>query len=238
MEKEITQEGLNLNMYNFKLVCADTDSFTICKPTGEQFSNIEIDLLTNQLNALYPEHIDWEFEFNSPKMIVLKAKNYIIVDSNGKKKIKGSALKSSTLEPKIKQMIQDMLDMLLEDKQKEMVNIYHEHIRTIRDGITDIKPWAKKLTLSPKTFDSERLNETKIVEAIKGTEYKSGDRIYIYTTSENTLKLAEKFEGDYDIDTYIQKLFKATMRFETVLPVKELFLNYSLKKNKKLLECL
>jgi hypothetical protein len=159
-----------------------------------------------------------------------------MVDEAGKRKVKGSSLKSSTLEPKIKQMIQQMVDALLEDNQEKMVNTYHENIRIIRDGIDDIKLWAKKLTLSPKTFDSPRLNETKIVQAIVGTEYKSGDRIFVYTKPDDTLKLAEHYDGEYDKDTYYEKLYKATLRFETVLPVKEMFLNYSLKKNKKHLE--
>ena len=100
------------------------------------------------------------------------------------------------------------------------------------DNITDMKPWAKKLTLSPTTFKSLRKNETKIVDAISGSEYGSGDRIYVYSRPDDTLKLVEQFDGEYDKDVYYEKIFKATNRFETILPVKEIFLNYALKKNK------
>jgi hypothetical protein len=227
-----------MNDHNFQITNTDTDSISFCKPDCSPFSKSEIDSLMNELNRISPEFMIWEHDGYFCKFLVLRAKNYIMVDENGNKKVKGSALKSSTLEPAIKKMIQAMIDCLLEDNKTEMVNIYNTHIRLIRDDIVDIKPWAKKLQLSPKTFNSPRLNETKIVDAIKGTEYKSGDRIYVFTKADGTLGLVEHFAGEYDKNTYIQKLYKAILRFETILPVKELFINYSLKKNKELLELL
>lgn len=225
-----------MNVHNFKIVGGDTDSIMFCKPDMSPFSKEEQNNLLSEINSLLPEMIKFENDGVYSKVLYLRAKNYIMISEDGKRKIKGSALKSSTLEPIIKKMLQRMVDVLLEDNKEEMVRIYHEHIRTVRDGIEDIRPWSKKLTLSPKTFNSERLNETKIVDAIKGTEYKSGDRIYVYTKPDDTLRLVEKYDGEYDKPTYLQKLFKATSRFETVLPVKEMFLNYSLKKNKIALE--
>lgn len=159
-----------------------------------------------------------------------------MIDENNKRKMKGSSLKSSTLEPALKQMLGQMIDKLLEDKQADMVEIYHHYIKLVRDGITDIKPWAKKLSLSPTTFESKRANETKIIDAIQGSEYKSGDRIYVYSKPDGTLKLAENFDGDYDKNVYYEKIFKTTKRFETILPIKEMFLNYALKRNTNLVQ--
>lgn len=219
-----------MNNYNFELICCDTDAITITKQDQAIFTEKELEQLTKELNAQFPSGINWEFEFNVPKMIVLKAKNYLIYD--GKKlKIKGSSLKSATLEPALKQMLNEFIDALIEDRQQDMVSIYHKYIKMVRDDITDIKPWSKKMQLSPTTFNSTRANETKVIDAIKGTEYKSGDRIYVYTTPEDTLRLAEQFDGRYDKPTYYEKLFKTTKRFETILPVKEMFINYALKKN-------
>ncbi len=92
------------------------------------------------------------------------------------------------------------------------------------------------MQLSPTTYNSTRANETKVIDAIQGTEYKSGDRIYVFITPEEKLCLTERYEGRYNIDAYLEKAFKTTKRFETILPVKEMFLNYSLKRNKKVLE--
>ena len=205
---------------------------SFCKPNGSPFNKEEIDSLIKDLNSNYEGLIEFADDGYYPVFIVLKSKNYIMVDEKGKRKIKGSSLKSATLEPALKQMLNEFIDALIEDRQQDMVSIYHKYIKMVRDDITDIKPWSKKMQLSPTTFNSTRANETKVIDAIKCTEYKSGDRIYVYTTSEDTLRLAEQFDGRYDKATYYEKLFKTTKRFETILPVRDMFLNYSLKKNK------
>lgn len=216
----------------FQLTNIDTDSISFCKPNGSPFNKEEIDSLIKDLNSNYEGLIEFADDGYYPVFIVLKSKNYIMVDEKGKRKIKGSSLKSATLEPALKQMLNEFIDALIEDRQQDMVSIYHKYIKMVRDDITDIKPWSKKMQLSPTTFNSTRANETKVIDAIKGTEYKSGDRIYVYTTPEDTLRLAEQFDGRYDKATYYEKLFKTTKRFETILPVRDMFLNYSLKKNK------
>ena len=236
-------------MYNYNLICADTDSFTICKPDGSIFSKEETDRLTIELNSLYPERINWEFEFNYPKMIVLKSKNYIMIDQKGKRKIKGSALKSATLEPIFKQFLNEMLDIIIEivnieERDKKLVDIYNRYVIMI-DDIEDIKPWAKKQTLSKTTFDSERANETKVIDAIKGKEYGVGDKVYLITSvrmiptgevykvgknkgqpkmkKEPYLTLLEDYKGDYDKSTYYSKLYATAQRFETILDTKIMF---------------
>ena len=223
-----------MNGHNFIICNGDTDSIMICKQDMSFFSKEEQLKLLQEINSLLPNEINFANDGMFKKAIILKAKNYVMIDENNKKKIKGSALKSSTLEPVIKNLINELVDAMIENQQENLVFIYHKYIKMV-DNIIDIKPWAKKMTLSPTTFKSIRKNETKVIDAIKDTEYGSGDRIYVYSRPDDTLQLAEKFDGIYDKDTYYDKLFKATQRFQTILPVKELFLNYSLKKNKLLL---
>lgn len=224
-----------MNTHKFKIVGGDTDSIMFCKQDMSLFTEKEQEDLIAEINALLPKEIKFANDGLFSRVVYAKAKNYVMVDQKGKRKVKGSAFKSSTLEPIIKDLINELVDAMIQDKQQTLVEIYHKHVKMVND-IKDMKPWAKKITLSPTTFKSERKNETKIVDAIKGTEYGSGDRIYLYTRPDDTLNLVEKFDGQYDKDTYYEKLFRATQRFQTILPVKELFLNYSLKKNKILLE--
>lgn len=226
-------------MHNFKITNCDTDSISFCKADMSPFTKEEHELLLKQLNGISPDMILWEDDGYYPIFIVLKAKNYIMVDEKGKRTIKGSALKSSTLEPLLKQLLGEFIDELVRGHEDaNLINIYHKYIRMIRDYNVDIKDIAKKMQLSPTTFNSTRANETKVIDAIKGTEYKSGDRIYVYATKDDTLKLAEHYDNDYNMDGYLKKLFNTTKRFETILPVRELFKNYALKKNKKELETL
>jgi len=220
-------------MYNYQIVNTDTDSISFCKP-NDKFNHDEIKKLLNEINELSPDFMVWEDDGHYETVIVFKAKNYVLFD--GKKiTLKGSGLKSATLEPIIKQMLMEMIDALVFDKQDALPSIYIKYVKMV-DNITDIKPWSKKMQLSPTTFQSERKNETKVVDAIAGSEYKSGDRIYVYPRPDDTLRLAERFDGEYCKDTYYEKLYKATERFKLILPIKDLFKNYSLKRNKKDLE--
>ena len=57
--------------HNFIIPVVDTDSITICKPDGGEFSQEEIDKLTQEINSLTDELISWEYEFYVPKMVVL-----------------------------------------------------------------------------------------------------------------------------------------------------------------------
>jgi hypothetical protein len=221
--------------HNFKIVGGDTDSIMFCKQDETPFSKEEQESLLSEINSLLPAEIKFANDGVFSRVIYLRPKNYCMIDAKGKRKIKGSALKSATLEPGIKNMLNEFLDALIEDRQHELQDIYHNYIKMVLN-ITDMKPWSTKKTLSPTTFNSTRANETKIVDAIKGTGYGNGDRVYLYYTPEENLQLLEKFDGRYNVDVYLKKLYRATERFETVLPVKEMFLNYSLKRNKRELE--
>lgn len=221
-------------MYNYQIVNTDTDSISFCKTDGTPFTPEEVSILIKEINNLSPDKMVWEDDGYYPVVAVLKAKNYILYD--GKKiKLKGSSLKSSTLEPMIKGMVTEMIEAIVFDKVSELKDIYHKYIK-LASNIKDIKPWAKKVSLSATVFKSERANETKIVDAIEGSEYVEGDKVWLYYTPEGKLKLVERFEDDYDRDVFYEKLFKASQRFSTIMDTKSLFLNYSLKRSKPLLE--
>jgi len=160
-------------------------------------------------------------------------KPYILYDGK-KTKIKGSALKASTLEPALKEFIKEMINMILKDDKNYMA-LYMKYVKEIMN-LTDIKRWSFRKTLTSKVYSSERTNETKVMDAIGDTEYVEGDRAYFFFKEDESLCLVEKFTGDYNKTKLLKKLHNAGKRFETILPVDELFKNYSLKKNKKELD--
>lgn len=233
-----------LKPHDFKVVGADTDSIMFCKKNMEPFSELEQDNLLNELNTLLPSKIRFEHDGIFSRVVYLKAKNYVMVDSKGKRKIKGSALKSATLEPIFKLFLNEMVDLLIDDKQDLLVSVYERYVAMI-ENITDITPWCKKQTLSKTTYDSPRKNESNVIDAIKGKEYGPGDKIYLITTVKmeptgelykvgankgqpkmkkvKVLVLKEDFAGEYDKITYYDKLYKCIQRFKTVLPIKEMF---------------
>jgi hypothetical protein len=85
---------------------------------------------------------------------------------------------------------------------------------------------------------STRLNETKVMDALKGSNYTEGDRFFTFFKEDDTLCLVENFDGNYNKDRLYKSIHDTVSVFDTVLDVKTLFPNYALKKNKKLLELL
>mgnify|MGYP001480126335 CR=1 FL=1 len=105
----------NLKCSNFSLVNCDTDSIMVCFPDGQFITELQRKQLLSELNSLYPETIRWEDDGYFSKVLILKAKNYILKDEKGKIKIKGSALKSSKTEKAIKEFMMKLVDHLLND---------------------------------------------------------------------------------------------------------------------------
>ena len=116
-----------------------------------------------------------------------------------------------------------------------MKKIYYKYIREVKYGIKDIKRWCSKKTITDKIFTSERSNETKVKDAIQGSNYREGDKVWTFFKSDGSLCLMENYNGDYDKDSMYKKVFRSAEFFTNVIPA-DLFTNYSLKRSKKELE--
>ncbi len=219
---------------NFTLVNCDTDSISICKPDGSPFTPEEEISLLEELNSIFPEHINFADDGTFEKFIVLKAKNYIMYD--GKKlSVKGSGLKSSKNEPAIKEFHMEIVNAMIKG-ETNYTEIYNKYVKEIRN-LKDIKRWCSKKTLTQKVFESPRPNEAKIRDAIVNSEYVEGDKIYVFFKQDESLCLAENFDGDYNEDRLFNRLYSASKLFSKVITIEDYFVNYKLKKNKtKLLE--
>lgn len=220
-------------MNNFVLGPLDTDSISIAESDMSSMSKERQNSLVEELNSLYPEKIKWAHDGYFHTVIVLKTKNYILWD--GKKlKIKGSALKSAKTEPALKAFMNDIIWSIIKEEHNYQ-EIYHRYIKEALN-VQDIKRWAGKKSISEKVLSSDRLNESKIRDAIAGTEYSEGDKVYCFFREDESLCLVENFTGEYDKMVLVEKVFKVAQVFKNIMNTKELFLNYSLKRNKKLLE--
>ena len=224
-------------MNNYNLVGCDTDSLLICKPDQSIWTKEEQDLFLKSLNDQFPEKIHFEHDGYYPSVIVAKAKNYILWD--GKKlKVKGSAFKSATKSIALKEFMNELIQAMLNDKTN-YVEIYEKYIKSLYLIKTqdDIKKWALKKTLTDKVLESERTNESKVRDALEGSEYTESDKFYVFYRSDDTLCLVENFNGDYNTKRLIKSLYDTTKTFETIID-RSMFINYSLKRNEKLLALL
>lgn len=236
--REILQTALDwATKKGFKIVNADTDSISYCKPNGEEISTEEREALLNELNALFPRLIHFEHDGDNlgyyPTVVILKAKNYILFD--GKKiKMKGNSLKATGKGTALKEMLKRVVDSIVYNKG-DIQSIYLEYIKEAAQ-VKDMKRWASRKTISDKTLTNDRTNEVRIRDAIAGSEYVEGDRVWLYNKTKTELALVEKFDGIYDVDKILNSVYDTIWVFENVLDCESLFKNYKLKKWKKELE--
>lgn len=219
-------------MHDFQLINLDTDSISVCKKDGSPFSEEEQEQLLQELNSLFPDTIRWDDDGYYKKIIVLRAKNYIL-DDGKKVKIKGSALKATGKPPAMKEMIKRIIDALLND-QTNFQEIYLEYVKEAAQ-IKDIKRWSSRKTISDKTLNNDRTNEARIREAIQGTEFVEGDRVHVFYKDATTLEIVERFNGIYALDKLLKSCYDTIWTFENVIDCNQ-FINYSLKKSKPLLQ--
>jgi DNA polymerase I len=229
----ILQDAIKWSKENgFKIVNADTDSISFSFENEREMSQELCVKLLNDINSLYPSTIRFEDDGLYETVIVFKAKNYILY-KDGKIKSKGSALKSSTKEPALKEFINELVKEMI-SPNNNYVEVYDRYIAEAMD-IKDIKRWASKKTITDKVLNPQRTNEQKVLDALGDSEFSEGDKIYIYFKEDDSLGLVQNFDGKYNKDKMIEKVFKTSKLFDSVIP-EGTFINYKLKKNKNLLD--
>ena len=216
----------------------DTDSISISKSDKAYMTPAERFHLIEEINSILPQMIRMDDDGFFDTVIVLKAKNYILYDGV-KIKIKGSALKASGKGDAEKQIIKDFIDVIIHihdevERNNKLVEIYNRYVQEaiFIDTQEEMSRWTARKTISEKIMTSERENEAKVRRAIEGTDYVEGDRVRVFFMPDDSLCLIENFKGEYDRRKLLDKIYKTVLIFNTILPVKELFPNYSLKKNR------
>lgn len=218
----------------FEVPKGDTDSITIYD-NGKEFHKDTIDDLITDINNILPEYINFELDAVYDVIVVFKAKNYAYRE--GKKiTTKGSAIKASSKSTALKEYInQIVLDLLYLKTREDQQETYRKYCKEALN-VVDMKRWSSRKTYSAKLETSTRTNETKVMDALRGSNYVEGDRFWTYFKEDDSLGLAENFDGSYSKERLLGMCHDTISIFDSVLPTKELFLNYTLKKNKKLLE--
>jgi DNA polymerase elongation subunit (family B) len=238
---EVTRRGRETLQYSidwalskgFTVPKVDTDSITIWK-NGEAFNNDEVKQLLNEINGLLPIEIKFELDSMYDSIMVVKAKNYAYREGD-KITVKGSALKASTKCLALKEMIKYIIKNTLYGKSfEEIKQLYIEYIKEA-SNVKDIKRWAARKTLSSTMMESSRTNETKVLDALEGSDYTEGDRFFVYYKPDNSLGLVENFDGEYNKPRLYKNIYDTISVFDTIFDIKTHFPNYSLKKNLKII---
>jgi len=243
--REILETGIKWAEGNgFKIVNVDTDSFSYS--TGKKLALIDqkkadqngvqaVDEFAEQieeLNSNFDDGIIWEDDGHFDKFLVVKAKNYVMVE--GKKiKIKGSGLLGTNKEPALQEFMTEIIGLLLAKKRDHIYSLYEEYGKRIK---ADWNPeeWSMKKTVTNSVLNPERTQEQKVLDAIQDIDYQEGDKVHLFSQDKDTLKLTKDFNGEYCRDTYYNKLFKTLEIFENLIDP-TLFPNYKTGRNKNLI---
>lgn len=227
------------NYNNFKLVNCDTDSISFCKQNGEPISQDERATLLKDLNSYYPEKIRFADDGYYPKVVVLKAKNYILLKENGKLIFKGSGLRASTKEKALQEFLQAVGKYLIYDLTNDLPKLYNDYIIKCFNinSKEDMSPWSFRKTITEKVLTPKRTNESKVLDAIEGEEVSEGDRRWFYFTTDGSLKLIDNFNNDYDPYKLIAKVYNTLKIFSAVVDMSQ-FTKYHLKGKRKELQTL
>jgi DNA polymerase elongation subunit (family B) len=237
----------------YTLVNVDTDSFSYTNgnaPIGNEFDR-EIE----DLNSIYPELIKWEDDGVYDKIIVVKAKNYVL-KTGDKIKYKGSSLTDQKKEPALIELLHNMIDEILEGKIG--IEVYNRYIKDAYN-IEDINRWTTKRTVTKAVLESDRTNEKKVLNALVNEPIQEGDKVWLYAAIDGekqdvakgqpifysngdpkmvpncVLKLPKYWTGDEDKLHYVKRVYATITILENVLPM-EMFTKYHLVRNQKLLE--
>ncbi len=189
----------------YTLVNVDTDSFSIINGTKLSRDGFAAEL--KELNSLYSTLIRWEDDGIYDKIIVVGAKNYVLVKSkeylkeNEKPvKFKGSALTDQKKEPALTEMLEKMIYALLDDERVALPVIYKSYIREAVN-IQFINRWTVKKTVTKSVLDPNRLTEQKILDAINESIEKKiiegvseGDKVWLYNSVQGEIQKVAKGE--------------------------------------------
>lgn len=245
-----------MNTRDFTLVNLDTDSISFSKPDGSPFTEDEQVSLLAELNSLFPPKIRFEHDGVYDTVVILKAKNYILKALVCKKckkaggatcnheeaKItkKGSSLKSSKIEPALKDFMSEVINSLLAGRKDDLLPIYYKYVRAIHN-IQDISPYCSKRTITEAVLNPGRTNEEKVLDALAGRPVQMGDKIYTYyqvgvdvrvplpndptktkKVTQYALKLKEDWtEGDQAIDKLLKRLYDTLVIFDAVIDMSQ-----------------
>lgn len=223
-----------MKTHNFILVGGDTDGLAFKKHDESPFTSEERAALLEDFNSYMEEMIRWEDDGVFPRQLVVKTKNYVLIDESGKRKIKGSALKASNKEKALKRFLDEVIELLLTDRQNEIEALYFDYARKIFQ-IKDMSEWASKYSITKAVLKGTGTAQVRIREALKGVPVQEGDKVYMFFKSPTERCLVENFDGTYDASILLGKLYDTLTIFETVLDIKQ-FPNLTLKKNKGLLD--
>ena len=217
-----------------KVIEIDTDGVYFQPPPGTTPEQ-----LNEGMAKVLPQGIDVEFGRKYQAMFSYKAKNYALLEEDGRVVIKGAALKSRGMEPFLRDYLRTMLRELLEGRPEGAASLEEQFRRRLEARKIPISQLARTETLqdSPAAYlkkisTSSRNRSAAFEIAIKSTRnYSAGDQIRYYITGDRKKVTAyeaakplhehDPRQPDENLPYYSAKLSELAGKFAAFFPPKD-----------------
>ena len=212
-------------------------------------------MIYKEINGIM--YSDWEDDGQFDKVLVVKAKNYVLVEGD-KVKVKGSSLTDSKKEPALLELLNKLITDLLDHKGANVKDLYERYIKEANQMEDDTR-WATKKSIKDKVLNPQRTNEQKVLDAVKHLNPREGDKFYVYTAIDgekqdvkkgepvfnkkgepkmvknSILKVVEEFANDEDTEHYTKRVYMTLDILKNVVDMEQI-IKYHLKGNSGKLE--
>jgi DNA polymerase elongation subunit (family B) len=190
-----------------EVVEIDTDGVYFRPPDGVRDEQAELSYV-EELGADLPKGIRLAHDGRYRAMVSLKQKNYACIGYDGRKMLRGAALRSRADEPFGREFLLEAVDLLLAGDLSRLAQRYRELQAGILNGELPIERLARKERVTEKTLSSPA---KKRAAAVVG-ETPVGDYMTVYQRNDGALARVEDYAGDEDRAYYADKLYKFALR--------------------------
>ena len=191
-----------------RLIEADTDGVYFVVPSGVRSENEEHEFV-EALSRELPEGIRLSHDGRFRGMISLKAKNYVLVDYDGRLIVKGSSLRSRRDERVFREFIRKLAPLLISRESDAASALYTQFANRLEGGHFDCEDICRRETITEKTFSNPNLR--RLAAAAEGC--KAGDRIAVYQRNDGSLARIEDYDNDEDRGYLLRRLHDMAGRF-------------------------
>ncbi|MBI3929327.1 MAG: DNA polymerase II [Armatimonadetes bacterium] len=212
------------------IVEVDTDGIYFVPPAGSGGER-----LVEELNATLPDGIQVELDGLYPAMYCHKMKNYALLEEDGTLVVRGSGLRSRSLEPFLRDFLEEIVRLGLQGQGNRIPELYEEVRARLARGEIPIYKLARRETLadSPcayqKKIGAGSRNRAAVYEVAlsSGRPYVAGDSLSYYVTGQKATVTAYNHARrvaeynpdlpDFNVAYYQKKVREIYQRFAPLL---------------------
>ena len=221
----------DIDLHNGTVVEVDTDGLYFIPPDNVAGEAAEVRYV-ERLSSSLPEGINLGFDGRYQKILSYKKKNYALFGYDNRIVIKGSSLISRSIEHFGRTYIEQCVESILNNRVRELHDLYLELERSIRGHQLDVRDFARTETLRDpleeyqRDVQEGRRNRSASYElAVRSSRlYRAGDKISFYYTGAaanirgfDNAKEASEWDSNFpdeNVEYYVKRLDEFSSKFD------------------------